>query len=446
MNISLEKIDSLNGVITAVIEPADYAENVKKEIKKIKKEASFPGFRKGFVPDSYIKNRFGESILAEAVNKVLQEKLFDYIREEKVNMLGEPLPSADNDQVRLAEGETFTFKFDIAIAPELQVELTAKDKIQTAKVKVDDELVDRQVQMYRQRGGRYDKVDSYEDNDMLKGDIAELDITGEKLEDGLVAEDVVMLPKYFKNDDQKKIVEKVKLNDTVVFNPSKAYDSDTEIAALLKIDKELVKDHTGDFAFTVKEISRYVPGDLNEDLFKEVFPNDEIKTPEEFTAKIKQQIEDRYVKDADYLFLRNMQKYLEDKVGEVQFPDEKLKRIMRANAKSDEEVEENYQKNIDALKWHLIKEKLVEQFDIMVEDEDVLAMAREVTQAQFAQYGMLSIPDEYIEDSVKNMLKNRQTVDNLIDRSIEMKIAEAAKKVVKLEEKEMTVEEFNQQF
>lgn len=446
MKISLEKIDSLNGVITAVVEPEDYAENVKKEIKKIKKEASIPGFRKGFVPDGYIRKRFGESIVAESVNTVLQEKLFNYINEEKINMLGEPIPSADNDNVHLAEGETFTFKFEIAIAPEIEVELGAKDKIQMAKVVVDDELVDRQLQMYRQRGGHYDKVDSYEDNDMLKGDIAELDITGEKLEGGVVAEDVVMLPKYFKNEDQKKIVEKVKLNDTVVFNPSKAYDSDTEIAALLKIDKELVKDHTGDFAFTVKEISRYIPGDLDEDLFKEVFPNDDIKTPEEFTAKVKQQIEERYEKDADFLFLKNLREYLEKKIGEVQFPDEKLKHIMRAKAKSDEEVEENYQKNIDALKWHLIKEKLTEQFEIKVNDEDVLDIAREVTKAQFAQYGMISIPDEYIEGSVKNMLKNRETVDNLIDRAIDMKIADAAKKVVKLTEKKMTVEEFNQQF
>lgn len=444
MNISLQTEDKLNGVLTAVVEPADYQEGVKKSIKELKKTANIPGFRKGMVPEGLIRQKYGVSILAEEVNKVLQAKLYDYIKDNKVNMLGEPLPMADNDKVELKEGNTFTFKFEIAIAPEIPVELSKKDKLELYKVTVDDETVDKQVQMYRQRGGNYEKVDSYEDNDMLKGNIEELDEKGNVIEDGVKAEDVVMLPKYFKDEDQKKLFEKAKTNEVVKFNPSVAYNnSEAELSSFMKIDKEEVKNHTGEFQFTVNEITRYVPGPLNQDLFDQVFPGGEVTTAEQFKDKIKSQIEEQLNKDADYKFLVDLKKYLIEKAGDVKFPDEKLKKIMRANAKNDEEVEQYFDKNVEQLKWHLIKEQLVEMTKVKVDDQDVIEMAKEVTRMQFAQYGMISIPDQYLDDSVKEMLKKRETVDNLIDRCIEMKLSTAVKELVTVKEKKISQEEFN---
>ncbi len=444
MNISLQTEDKLNGVLTAVVEPADYQEGVKKSIKELKKTANIPGFRKGMVPEGLIRQKYGVSILAEEVNKVLQAKLYDYIKDNKVNMLGEPLPMADNDKVELKEGNTFTFKFEIAIAPEIPVELSKKDKLELYKVTVDDETVDKQVQMYRQRGGNYEKVDSYEDNDMLKGNIEELDEKGNVIEDGVKAEDVVMLPKYFKDEDQKKLFEKAKTNEVIKFNPSVAYNnSEAELSSFMKIDKEEVKNHTGEFQFAVNEITRYVPGPLNQDLFDQVFPGGEVTTAEQFKDKIKSQIEEQLNKDADYKFLVDLKKYLIEKAGDVKFPDEKLKKIMRANAKSDEEVEQYFDKNVEQLKWHLIKEQLVEMTKVKVDDQDVIEMAKEVTRMQFAQYGMISIPDQYLDDSVKEMLKKRETVDNLIDRCIEMKLSTAVKELVTVKEKKISQEEFN---
>jgi len=444
MNISLQTEDKLNGVITAVVEPEDYQDGVKKSIKELKKTANIPGFRKGMVPEGLLRQKYGVSILAEEVNKVLQAKLYDYIKENKVNMLGEPMPTADNDKVELVEGNTFTFKFDIAIAPEISVELSKKDKIDFYEVTVADDIVENQVQMYRQRGGKYEKVDSYEDNDMLKGTVEELDKDGKVLEDGVKAEDVVMLPKYFKDDAQKALFATAKTNEVIKFNPSVAYNnSEAELSSFMKIDKAEVANHKGEFQFTVKEITRYMPGPLDQQLFDQVFPGGEVTTAEQFKEKIKAQIEEQFNKDADYKFLNDLKKYLIEKAGDVKFPDEKLKKIMRVNAKSDEEVEQYFDKNVESLKWHLIKEQLVEMTKVKVDDQDVVEMAKEVTRMQFAQYGMINIPEQYLDDSVKEMLKKRETVDNLIDRCIEMKLSAAVKELVSLKKKKVTSEEFN---
>lgn len=447
MNISLQNTDKLNAVLTAVVEPADYEGNVAKAIKDFSKKANMPGFRPGKVPAALIKKQYGKSIIAEEVNKILQESLYNYIRENKVNMLGEPLPMVENNGINIADGETFTFKFEIALAPEFEVELTSEDKLNYYNVEVPEDMVENQIMMYRQRGGRYDKVESYQDNDMVKGVITELDETGNSKEEGLSVEAVVMLPKYFKNDDQKALFAEAKVGDIIKFNPSVAYDnSETEISSLLKIEKEKAADYKGDFNFQINEITRFVPGELNQELFDAVYPGGEVKSEEEFRTKIKEAIVNQFKKDSDYKFILDLRNYLKEKVGALEFPDEKLKRILLANAKDASKVEENYAKNIEELTWHLIKEKLVEQTGIKVDDNDVIEMGKEVTRMQFAQYGMLNIPEEYLDNSVKEMMKKKETVDNLIDRCIEVKLGAALKEKVTLEEKNVTVDEFNKMF
>jgi trigger factor len=442
MNILVENIDKVNAVMTAVVEPADYTEKYEKAIKDAKKKMNMPGFRPGMVPVGLIKKQFGVSILADEVNKLLQDGLFSYIRENKINMLGEPLPTEDNNKVELKEGESFTFKFDLAIAPEFEVSLSKKDKIDYYNVDVTDQMVENQVDMYRQRGGKYEQVDSYEDNDMVKGVITELDV-----ETPVTAEGVVMLPKYFKNDDQKKLFDGVKVNDIVTFNPSVAYDNnEAEMTSLLKVDKEDALNHKGEFNFQITEITRFVPGPFNQELFDQVFPGGEVKTEEEFRARVKELISSQFKKDSDYKFILDVRKYVTEKVGKLEFPEEKLRRILLANTGDQEKVDAQFDKSIEELTWHLIKEKLVEQNGVKVEDEDVRNMAKEVTRMQFAQYGMFNIPDEYLENSVKEMLKKRESVDNLIDRCIEVKLGAAIKEAVTLKESTVSTEEFNKMF
>lgn len=448
MNITLTKADALNGTLTAVIEPADYQEKVAKAIRDFSKKVNMPGFRQGKVPVGLVKKQYGPSILGEEINKLLQDSLYKYIKDNKVNMLGEPLPTEQNQQFEPIDGNTFTFVFDLALAPEFKVELSKKDKIDYYNVTVSDEMVENQVTMYRQRGGSYEKVESYQDNDMVKGVVTELDADGNAKEGGVTAEGVVMLPKYFKNDGQKALFADAKTNDIVKFNPFTAYDgSEAELASLLKVEKEKAAEYKGDFNFQITEITRYMPGPLNQELFDNVFPAGTVTSAEEFSAKIKEQIVDQFKKDSDYKFLLDMRAYITKKIGKLEFPDEKLKRIMLANADNDAaKVEENYDKSIEELAWHLMKEQLVEQTGVKVEDNDIIDMAKEVTRMQFAQYGMLNIPDEYIDNSVKEMLKKRETIDNLIDRCIDMKLGVAVKEMVTLNEKTVSAEEFNKMF
>ncbi len=443
MNITLENIDKVNAVITAVVEPSDYTEKYNKALKDAKKKVNMPGFRPGMVPMGLVKKQFGISILADEVNKILQEALFGYIRDNKVNMLGEPLPTDDNNNVELKEGESFTFKFDLAIAPEFEVSLSKDDKINYYNVEVSDEMVETQIDMYRQRGGKYDKVESYEDNDMVKGVITELNV-----ENPVSAENAVLLPKYFKNEDQKKLFEGAKTNDVVTFNPSVAYDNnEAELTSLLKIEKGDALNHKGEFNFQITEITRFVPGPFNQELFDTVFPGGEVKTEEEFRSRVKGLIAEQFAKDSNYKFVLDVRKYVTDKVGKLEFPEDKLKKILLANAGGDQQkVDAQYERSIEELTWHLIKEKLVEAYQIKVEDEDVKNMAKEVTRMQFAQYGMLNIPEEYLENAVKEMFKKRETIDNLIDRCIEIKLGSAIKEAVTVEESTVSAEEFNKMF
>ena len=435
---------------TVKLEKADYQEKVDKSLKSFRQKAQIPGFRKGMVPMSLVKKMYGKSALAEEVNKLLSETVYKYIQDNKVNILGEPLPNEDKQQeIDFDTMEEFEFLFDIALAPEFKAEVSAKDKVDYYTIEVTDEMVDNQVKAYTQRNGKYDKVDVYEDNDMLKGLLAELDEEGNTKEGGIQVEGAVMMPSYMKNDEQKAIFAGAKVNDVLVFNPNTAWDGNAaELSSLLKIDKEAAPEVKSNFSFQVEEITRFVPGDLTQEIFDQVFGEGNVKTEEEFRAKVKEVIANQFVADSDYKFLIDARKMLTEKVGKLEFPDALLKRIMRLNNPDKEEsfVEDNYDKSIEELTWHLIKEQLVKANDIKVEQEDITNMAKEATRAQFAQYGMMSVPEEILENYSKEMLKKKESIEGLVNRVVESKLATALKSQVELEHKNVSAEEFNKMF
>ena len=450
MNISLENLDKVSAVLTIKMEKADYADRVEAALKNFRKKASLPGFRPGQVPTSLLKKRFGKDITAEEVNKLLGEKLYSYINEKQLNVLGEPLPSVDRQQnIDFDTMEEFSFAFDVALAPEFKVEVGENDTVDYYDIQVDDKMIDGQVKMYAQRAGSYDHVDAYEPKDMVKGLLAELDEKGNTKEGGIQIENAVLLPEYMKDDEQKAVFNACKVNDVLVFNPHKAYaGSDVEIASLLKIKKEDAPAMTSDFSFQVQEITRFKEAELNEDLFDQVFPKGTVKTEEEFRNKIKEILSEQFVADSDYKFILDMRTYLTDKVGKLEYPDAFLKRYMRvSNANKGEEfVEENYEKSLDELTWHLIKEQLVKKYDIKVEKEDMLNTAKNLTKIQFAQYGMINVPEEVLNNYANEMLKKQEQVESLLNRSVENKLSAELKKVVKLNHKAVSVEDFNKMF
>ncbi len=447
MNISLQNVDSVSAVLTVQIEKADYQEKVEKALKTLRQKVNMPGFRKGMVPAGLIKKQYGVSVLAEEIDKLLQEKVFEYIRENKVNMLGTPLPK--ENQVNFETEENFEFSFDIALAPEFNVELSANDSVDYYDINVTDEMVDQQVKMYTQRTAKYEKVEDYQDNDMLKGLLAELDENGNTKEGGVQVEGAVMMPVYMKNDEQKAIFNGAKTNTVLVFNPSVAFDNnEAELASLLKLKKEEVADHKGNFSFQIEEITRMIPGELTQELFDQVLGEGKAHNEEEFRAQIKETIAKQFEADRDYKFLIDVRTYLTNKIGKLEFPDALLKRIMLDNnkEKGEEFVAENYEKSLEELTWHLIKEKLVAANDIKVEQGDLTNMAKEATRAQFAQYGMINVPEELLENYSKEMLKKQESVEALLNRVVESKLSETLKGQVTLNHKAVSAEEFNQMF
>lgn len=446
MKISFENSDKVNGLLTLTVEEADYKENVEKTLKDYRKKANIPGFRQGMAPMGMIKRQFGTSVKVDEINKVLGEQMYKYIQDNNIQMLGEPLPSDKQTPVDVEGDGPYTFMFDIAVAPEFNVELTGKDKIDYYTITVDDKTIDQQVDMYASRSGHYDKVETYQANDMLKGDLRELDENGNTKEGGITVEAAVLMPEYIKVEDQKKLFEGAKLGDVITFNPRKAYpESDIEISSLLKIKKEEAADVTADFTYQITEISRYTKAEVNQELFDQVYGKDVVKDEKEFREKIADNLKAQFAVDSDFKFIQDVRKYVEDKIGTLTYPDALLKRIMLNNNKDkgQEFVDKNYDKSIKELTWHLAKEQLVKANNIKIEDADVKEAAKEAARAQFAQYGMNNIPDEYIDNYATDMLKKKEYVDSLVDRSIDRKLTEVLKGVVKLNEKTATLEEFN---
>ena len=447
MKISFENPDKINGLLTIVVEEEDYKNDVEKTLKDYRKKANVPGFRPGQAPMGMIKRQFGPSVKMEAVNKIIGQQIYKYVQDNKIQMLGEPLTSEKQAPVDIEKDGPYTFMFDIAVAPEMKVSLTGRDKVDYYKIVVDDKTIDQQVDMLASRSGSYEKAENYEGNDMLKGDLRELDENGNTKEGGITVESAVLMPSYIKVDDQKKLFDGAKLGDIITFNPRKAYpDNDTEVSQLLKIERDAVKDMESEFSFQITEIQRFKKHEINEELFKQVFGEDtDVKDEAAFRAKIAEGLNEQLVNDSDFKFLLDVRAHCEKKVGKLEYPDALLKRIMLANNKDKGEdfVEKNYEMSIKELTWHLIKEQLVSAQNIKIEDADIKETAKEAARAQFAQYGMTNIPEEYIENYANEILKKGESTEALVDRAVDRKLAAALKGVVKLNEKEISVEDFN---
>ncbi len=447
MKISFENPDKVNGLMTITVEETDYKDNVEKELKDLRKKANIPGFRPGMVPMSLIKRQAGMQTKLNVINKFVGEELYKYIKDNNIQMLGEPLPSEQQAPVDLEKEAPYEFKFDVAVAPEMKVELTNKDKIDYYTIKVDDKLIDQQIDMYASRAGKYEKVEEFEGNDMLKGDLRELNEDGSAKEGGIEVEGAIMLPEYIKVEEQKALFKGSKLGDVITFNPRKAYpDNDSEISSLLKIDRDAVKEHEGDFSFQILEISRFAKAAVNQELFDQVYGQGNVKDEKEFRERIANDLKAQLASNSDWKFLQDVRKYVEDKLGALTYPDSILKRVMKLNNKDkdDKYVENNYEQSIKELTWHLAKEQLVAQTQIKIDDKEVKEMAIATARAQFAQYGMNNVPDEYLENYANDMMKKEESIQGLVDRAIDNKLMAALKNVVKLNEKSVTIDEFNE--
>ena len=445
MNITFDNSTKAgSGLMTIVIEEADYQDDVRKQLNEYRRRVNMPGFRPGQAPLPLIKKQVGPQIKVDAINKLVGNKIYDYIKENNINMLGEPMPHLGEEPIDLDQPAPYTLKFDIAIAPEMDVKLTKKNKIVYYDITVDDKMIDQQVDVYASRGGSYEKVNDYQDGDMLKGDIRELNADGSTKEGGIEVADAIILPAYMKNDEQKALFQGCKLGDILTINPKKAYpDSTVEISSLLKISKEEAENITADFSYQITEISRYNKHAIDQELFDQTFGEGTVNSEKEFREKIAANLKEQMNQNAEYRFLADVRAYVEKKLGKVEYDDELMKRIMLANNKEHDQeyVDKNYEASIKELTWHLAKNKLLEQCEVKIEDADVKSAAKDMARIQFAQYGMSNIPEEYLDNYAEEMLKKPEQVDQFVNQAADIKLMKALKDVVTLDTKTISFEE-----
>lgn len=448
MNIVRKDHDSVNATITISIEKADYSEKVEKTLRDYRKKANIPGFRPGMVPMGLLKKMYGKSILADEINKMLSDELYKYIRENNIGILGEPLPNEEEQkEINFDTQENFDFSFDLGLAPEFEVELTKKDKVKFYQIAASDEMVNNQVKSYTGRYGKYIQEEAVEEKDMVKGLIVELE-GGQVKEDGIQVSDAVLTPAYMKDEASKTSFLGKKVGDQITFNPKTAFENEAEITSLLKLKKEDVAGLEADFLYTIESITRYHEAEVNQELFDKVYGDGVVTSEEEFIGKIKATIEDQLVQDSNYKFGMDAREALVKKYDSLVFPDAFLKRWLLVTNKelTAEKIDEDFPKMIADLKWQLIKDKIARANNVQVENEDVQAYGRQVARAQFAQYGMTGLDDAILDNYAKDMFKNEEQLRNIIDRVAENKVIEVIKNTVKLDTKEISIEEFNKMF
>ncbi len=448
MNIVRKDLDQNNATLTLRIEKMDYTEKVDKNLRDYRKKANIPGFRPGMVPVGLVKKMYGKAVMAEEINKLVSDGLFNYIRENNINILGEPVPSeTEQPTIDFDNQEEFEFVFDLGIAPEFEVELSKKDKVNYYDIKVSDEMIDNQVKSYTGRYGKYIQEDIVEEKDMLKGELLEM-LDGKVNETGIKVQDAALTAAYMKDDAQKALFVGAKKGDVITFNPSLAFDSETELSSLLKISKDAAKEVVADFQLKIESITRYHESEINQELFDKVYGEKVVNSEEEFRTKIKENIQENLISDSEYKFGVDAQEMLVAKFNDLSFPDAFLKRWVLSSNKNltSETLEQDYSKMISDLKWHLVKDKLMKSNDVKVEKEDVEDFAKKMAKAQFAQYGMIGMEDDIIANYAKDMIKKDDTLKNIIERVAEQKVFAVVKETVKLDNKEVSIEEFNKMF
>lgn len=447
MNVNYDKLDNVNGVITVTIEEKDYADKVKKQLKEIGKKHVEPGFRPGHVPAGLIAKKYGASVKYDAVNETVGEAVYDYIRENNLQVLGQPVPEVDNN-LDINNNE-FTFKFKVGVAPEIDNHVNKDLHVPYYNIKVTDEMIDEQVNGLRQRFAHQVSGEETDDNSVIKGVITELNEDGTEKEGGIVVENGIISPVHFKDEAQKDLFKNKKLGDSVVFNPAATCDANpVEMSSMLNIDKDDVDNHKGNFRFDIKDIIVLKPAEMDQEFFDNSVGKDKAHNEEEFRAALKELLEMNLANDSNYRFTIDAKDAVENAVGALELPEQILKDyLVRQNeAITKDNVDEEFNRLRGQLTWDLIRDNIAEKFGVKVTDENVMDEARGVVVRQLMQYGPNALNDQLIEQYAKEVVKDQKSHDMLFQNALNRKVFDVIKENVSLDNKEVSVEEFRELF
>lgn len=447
MNVTINKIDAVNATITVSLEEKDYQDKVKKTLREINMTRPEPGFRPGKVPTGLIQKKYGKAVKYDVVNKEVTDALYNYIKDNEIQVLGNPMP-ATKEEFDL-EAVDFTFTFNVGIAPEIDTHVNKDLTVPYYTIEVSDEMVERQNEMYRNRFGAQVPGETVEPNALVKGVITELNEEGNVKEGGILNENGIVSPQYFKNDDQRAAFMDKKLGDVVKFNPWVACgESVVELSSMLNIDKADAEEAKGEFNFEIKEIIVLRQAELNQEFFDNAVGKDKAHNEEEYKEALKAMIAQQLASDSNYRFSIDAKEAIEKAVGEIELPDAILKDyLMTQDEKFNaENIDEEYQKMRQDLVWQLIREAIAKQYQLKVEEQDILAVARMIAQSQFAQYGMTNLPDDVLDKYGRDIMNDPKSREHIVNQAVDMKLYHIIRENVTLEEKTVTVEQFNELF
>ena len=448
MNITRENIDDLNAVLKVHVEKNDYEEKVEKVLRDYRKKANIKGFRPGMVPFGMIRKMYGRAVQIDEINKIVTENIQKFLVDEKLDILGDPLPKADDQElIDFDTREAFTFSFELGIAPSFELNISKKNKVNFYEISVDDKMKNDYVENYTRRHGSFIKADSSVEKDMLKGKIEAIDENGNTFDGGLSVEETTLGIDVIKDKEIQELFIGKTVSEVIDFDLRKAFPNNFEIAGILKKQKDEVSDVTGSFRFTINEISRFKPAEVNQELFDRIYGEGIIATEEEFMNKITEEIAVNLNHESDYKLALDLKSLIIEKT-DLKLPEEFLKKwLLKVNENTTEEqIEKEFDSFKQDLKWQLIRNRIAKQNEVRITEEDLMKEAENITRYQFRQYGLFYATDEQITNYARETLKRDEDAKKIADKILEEKVIALVKELVKLENKAVNVEEFNKLF
>jgi len=447
MNINKEQIDDLNVAVSVEISKGDYESKVSEILRDYRRKANMPGFRPGKVPEGLIRKMYGKAVLIDEINKLVSESLQNYIKDEQLHVLGDPMPQQSGDDMDWEIGNDFTFDFDMGLAPAIEVNLSKEDQLTKYQIVVDDEMINRDIENYATRYGQFVDTDAVVDfKEKLIGDIVQLDEEQQPLHDGLSAEESSLLLSLIKNEEFRKPFENAKPGDEIVFNLSETFPNSWEVTSILKKkDKNEVGDISASlFRFTVKSVQRFANAELNQELYDKVFGEGAVASPEEFENRIKENITLEFEGSSMAKFSADVHEYLLKKIN-PQLPEEfLLKWLQSVNKEVSEEVfEKEFPLFLKNMKWELIVNAIAKQNELKVDEHEIIDFTKTNIRKQYAMYGMTDVSDEYITNQAMNQLKDEKSIRGTMSQILDKKVTKVVLEALDVNIQEMSMEDFN---
>jgi trigger factor len=444
MNVLRQDVDALNAVLTVKINPEDYQPKVKAAVEKYRKTAKIPGFRPGHVPQGLIQKQYGKAFLAEELNKLANDALYKFIIENKLDILGSPIPKENSDVVgNFDQPEDFEFSFEIGFSPVLDLPLNEKSKFDYFSVKVDKELIDKQVEDLQRRYGKLISVESVDEKDMVLGKFEELNEDGSIKEGGISNSTTISLEFLSDKKSIKQLIGK-NVNECFELDPNSVSKDDKDRATMLGVSKDELKSVGNKFQFTITDVKRMELAALNEFLFEKLYMDGEVKTEEDLRKRVQDDLENMFSKDSERILTRDVYQYLVNET-KTEFPESFLKRWIKVSSEkpvSDEDLDKEFDAYLKSLKWQLIQTKIFKDNNIQLNNEEVVSYTKSLLAGNYAQYGIPAPDDAELTETAKRLLKNKEQANGIYDRLAEQKLTEFFKNTVKLNSKAVSYDEF----